>query len=191
MIRTIRAGVPILALAAALAGCSSSTIDIPQGAEVTLPPTATATPAATSMPDSAPVQSASSEPAATTDEVLDCATVLPIATISTAFALPAGFVTATEQTSGCAWSMAGNSSALTLWSATGAVAESFASQQSSGTAQPSTVGDQAFYRPGDSTIGPAATLVVLNGSRLMTLRSYVGDQAALESLAKDVITAIG
>ena len=40
-------------------------------------------------------------------------------------------------------------------------------------------------------VDPAATVVVLAGDRLLSLRSYVGGQAPLEELATEVLAALG
>ncbi|WKK72017.1 hypothetical protein Q0F99_02670 [Rathayibacter oskolensis] len=192
MIRILRTAVPIAVLAAALAGCSSSTIDIPEGAQVAPAPTAAPTETAAIEPTpEAPVEAAPVETTpATAGRVLDCAAVLPAETIESALSLPTGFVTVSEQSDGCAWAMAGNPSALTVQAVTGATEETLAQQEATGEAASSTLGDSAFYRAGDAAVDPAATLVVLVGDEMVTLRSYVGDQAALEELASDALTAL-
>ncbi|KQQ05206.1 MULTISPECIES: hypothetical protein [unclassified Rathayibacter] len=194
MIRILRTAVPIVVLAAALAGCSSSTIDIPEGAQVT--PAPVATPAVTAAVEPAPEATVPIETVpvettpATASRALECTAVLPVETIETALGLPAGFVTASEQTDGCAWAMAGNPSALTLQALTGATEDTVAQQEASGSAASSTLGDRAFYRGADAAADPAATLVVLVGDEMITVRSYVGDQASLEELASDALTAL-
>lgn len=189
MMRITRAAAPtaLLATVLALAGCSSSAIDVPEGAQVTIAPAVTPTEAPSeTAPEPAPVESA-----APVDDALDCATVLPVATIETVLELPTGFVTESDQGTGCAWAMAGNPAALVLLSATGATSDTFAAQQAQGVVEESELGDQAFYRPGDPAVDPAATLVVLLADRQVTVRSYVGDQESLEVLASDAMTALG
>ncbi|SMH31129.1 hypothetical protein SAMN06295885_0543 [Rathayibacter oskolensis] len=197
MIRSLRVATPVVAaLVLALAGCSSSTIDIPEGAVVSAAPTRV--PVESAPVESAPAQSTpeasatveTEEPAPVT-ETLDCATVLPVETIEAALELPAGFVTPSSTGAGCSWSMAGNTSALVLQTATGATSDSLAQQEAAGATEPSDLGDQAFFRAGDPAVDPAATLVVLAADRLLSLRSYVGDQEPLESLAADVFSALG
>lgn len=189
MTRITRAAAPtaLLATVLALAGCSSSAIDVPEGAQVTIAPAVTPTEAPSeAAPEPAPVESA-----APVDDALDCATVLPVATIETVLELPTGFVTESDQGAGCAWAMAGNPAALVLLSATGATTDTFAAQQAQGAVEESELGDQAFYRAGDPAVDPAATLVVLLADRQVTVRSYVGDQESLEVLASDAMTALG
>ena len=89
-------GAAVLALA--LAGCSGTTVDIPEQAQPTI---ATQTPAAGTTP-------ATTDPAAPaaptlTAETLDCALVLPVETIESVLDLPEGFATPSEQLGACAW----------------------------------------------------------------------------------------
>ncbi|NQX04401.1 hypothetical protein HQQ82_06260 [Rathayibacter sp. VKM Ac-2856] len=168
-----------------LAGCSSAALDVPDEA----PPVAT--PVETVAPSTDPTAGEGAPtPGAADVESLDCAAVLPITSIEAVLELPAGFVTTSEQGSGCAWAMAGNPAALVLQTATGDVAGAFEAQESVGSAVPSDLGDDAFFRAGDPAVDPAATLVVLAGDRLLSIRSAVGGQAALESLATEVLTAL-
>ncbi|KZX21021.1 hypothetical protein [Rathayibacter tanaceti] len=201
MIRIVRAGVGAAVLALVLTGCASGTIEVPPDAQVSIPTPSVgdrSTAGTTGDADATGTEPAPAEPPApagaattTTGATLDCASLLPLDTITSVLALPAGFATASEASDGCAWTIAGNTSALTVQSSTGGDATSFAALRDAGPAQPSEVGDNAFFRAGDPAVDPAATLVVLDGSRLVTLRSFVGDQPALESLATSVLSAIG
>ncbi|TCL84893.1 MULTISPECIES: hypothetical protein [unclassified Rathayibacter] len=170
-----------------LAGCSSSAIDVPDRA----PAAAVDSTAPTAVPTAVPTTPAAEPTAGATVEVLDCAAVLPVTAIEAALELPEGFVTASDQGSGCAWAMAGNPAALVLQTATGATTADVAAQQSEAPVEPSGLGDAAFFRAGDPAVDPAATVVVLAGDRLLSLRSYVGGQAPLEELATEVLAALG
>lgn len=192
MTRTIRAASAMLMAALALTGCSSSAIDVPEGAEVTIAPA----PSAETTPgdaEPAPAEAAPLEPMPTgpVQDALDCATVLPVETIESVLDLPAGFVASSEQEGGCAWTMAGNPQALSVESESGATADDLAALQSGGAEVAGDLGDQSFFRPADPAVDPAATVVVLEGERLLTVRSYVGDQESLETLADSVLTALG
>ena len=190
MIRRSRRAAPLAALvlpALVLAGCaSSSALDVPDEA----PSPVVQSTAAVDPPTAEAAPSAAAPTAGASTEVLDCPTVLPITTIEAVLELPEDFATASDQGSGCAWAMAGNPAALVLQSATGAASGDFAVQESAGPVEAIDLGDSAFYRPGDPAVDPAATVVVLTGDRLISLRSYVGGQAALEQLATDVLTAL-
>ncbi|QHF23524.1 hypothetical protein GTU73_05510 [Rathayibacter sp. VKM Ac-2804] len=175
----------VLPAALLLGGCSSSTIDVPDEA----PPTAVPSTAPSAGPTAEPTAPAPS--AAASVEELDCAAVLPVETIEAVLELPEGFVTSSDQGSGCTWAMAGNPAALVLQTATGAGTSAFAAQESAGPVEPSGLGDVAFFRAGDPAADPAAAVVVLMGDRLLSLRSYVGGQAALEELATDALTTLG
>ena len=178
------AGAAVLVLA--LAGCSGTTVDVPEGAQPTI---ATQTPAATAAP--ATTGTAPAAPTLTA-ETLDCAQVLPVETVESVLDLPEGFATPSEQLGACAWSMAGNPTALLLQSATGAtLAEATARQTSAVAAVGSDLGEAAFFQPGDPALDPSSTLTVLAGDRLVSLRSSVGGQDALEMLAEDVLAALG
>lgn len=178
----------VLPAALLLASCSSSsTIDVPDEA----PQAAVESAAPSTAPTAEPTATAPSPSAASSIEVLDCAAVLPVETIEAVLELPEGFVTPSEQGSGCTWAMAGNPAALVLQSATGAGTAEFTAQESAAPVQPSGLGDAAFFRAGDPAADPAATVVVLAGDRLLSLRSYVGAQGPLEELATDVLTALG
>lgn len=199
MTRTTRALRPIVVVAAAvvLAGCSSSTIDVPEGAQVTIAPAVTASAAPSDSGEApadsgeAPAEGIPEESAEPVEDELDCAALLPVETVEAGLELPAGFVTASDSGVGCAWSMAGNPSALTLQSVSGATAETFSAQQEQGVVESSELGDQAFFRAADPAFDPAASVVVLLADRLVTLRSYVGDREQLEALAVDALAALG
>lgn len=206
MTRTTRALRPIVVVAAAVvfAGCSSSTIDVPEGAQVTIAPAVTASAAPSDSGEAptdsgeapadsgeAPAEGIPEESAEPVEDELDCAALLPVETVEAGLELPAGFVTASDSGVGCAWSMAGNPSALTLQSVSGATAETFSAQQEQGVVESSELGDQAFFRAADPAFDPAASVVVLLADRLVTLRSYVGDREQLEALAVDALAALG
>ncbi|MBF4461626.1 MULTISPECIES: hypothetical protein [unclassified Rathayibacter] len=198
MIRTRAGGtLAILTIALALAGCSSSTIDIPAGAEPTMPAFDTPTGSASPSPTAAPGTTATVAPGAEATagapakEQLDCATLLSLPTLSSALDVPGDFISASEPGDGCAWSMAGNPAAVTVQSTTGASAQSLDALKASGSVTVTGLGEQAFYTAPDPTIDPAATLAILDGDRLVVLRSFVGGQAALETLATDVLRGLG
>lgn len=196
MIRPSRSAAPLaaLALAVVLAGCSSSTIDIPADAQVTPPPAVTATPDGAQPDPVDPLDDRPVDPieSAAVGEELDCATVLPVGTIETVLELPAGFVSAGETTDGvCVWAMAGNPSALSLSSATGVTVGDVTQQQQASASLPSDLGDAAFFLPADAEIDSAVSLLVLAGDRLLSVRSFVGDQEALETIASDALTVLG
>ncbi|WP_181026439.1 hypothetical protein [Rathayibacter tritici] len=179
----------VAAVVLLLAGCSSTTIDVPRDAQVDIPtPTAVEQ---TSTTDPAAEPAVTPTAPVLVDEALDCAAVLPLDTITAALELPPGFVTDSALTGSCAWTIAGNSTALTLSSSSGATAASLVEQEQAGATEPVDLGDQALYRAGDASTDPAATVVVLEGTRLVTLRSFVGDQASLVGLAESALAAIG
>jgi len=185
MTRSTRLPLSAVALVLALAGCSSATVDIPESARPTI---ATRAPsAATAAPEQPAVPAAPS----LVIETLECDTVLPVETIESVLELPSGFAVPGDQPVGCAWTMAGNPSALLLQTATGATAAEVSTRQAATAgALPSDVGEAAFFQPADAALDPASTLTVLSGVRLLSLRSSVGDQAALETLAEDVIASL-
>ncbi|PTL73066.1 hypothetical protein C1I63_09535 [Rathayibacter caricis DSM 15933] len=184
MIRSPRLALPAAALVLALAGCSGGAVDIPESSQPTI---ATQEPGASV----APQQTAEPVVPSPTIETLDCEAVLPVETIESVLELPSGFATPGEQPAGCAWTMAGNPSALLLQTATEAtLAEVSTRQAATPGALASDLGEAAFFRPADAALDPASTLTVLSGDRLLSLRSSVGDQAALETLAEDVIAAL-
>lgn len=187
MIRSPRLALPAAALVLALAGCSGGAVDIPESSQPTI---ATQEPGASVAPV-APQQTDEPVVPSPTIETLDCEAVLPVETIESVLELPSGFATPGEQPVGCAWTMAGNPSALLLQTATGAtLAEVSTRQAATPGALASDLGEAAFFRPADAALDPASTLTVLSGDRLLSLRSSVGDQAALETLAEDVIAAL-
>ncbi|MWV57350.1 hypothetical protein [Rathayibacter sp. VKM Ac-2754] len=190
MIRLLRTAVPIAVLAVALAACSSPAIDIPEGAQVTVAPATTAPAVETGAVEPTPEQAATT-PTAPPLQALDCAAILPVETIEEALGLPSGFVTASGETDGCSWAMAGNPSALALQAATGATEDTVDEQEATGATESSELGDRAFFRAGDPAGDAASTLVVLVGDQLVTVRSFVGDQEAIETLATDALGVLG
>lgn len=180
----VAAGAALLML---LAGCSASAVDVPEEAEVTIAPAPTAARSADAVAPGPPPAADQTVPVPTLDaDELDCAAVLPVETIEAVLEVPSGFITPVDA-AGCAWSMAGNPSAVAVQAASGAGREVFDSQRAAGATEESELGDEAFFRPGDASVGSAATLVVLAGDRLVSVSSFVGGREALETLADAVL----
>lgn len=179
----------VIAVVLLLAGCSSSTIDVPRDAQVDIPTPTAAEQTPTTDPAAEPVVTPTAP--VLVDETLDCAAILPLDTITAAFELPPDLVTESALDGTCAWTIAGNATALTLSSSSGATAASLVEQEQAGATEPVNLGDQALFRAGNPSADPAATVVVLQGTRLVTLRSFVGDQASLVGLMESALVTIG
>ncbi|QHC67494.1 hypothetical protein GSU68_13570 [Rathayibacter sp. VKM Ac-2759] len=164
-----------------LSGCASgAVIDVPDSAGSA----ATAVPTASAAPE---------PPAATSTAAaaLDCTTALPAGTVEDRLGLPRGTATPAVVDGDCAYSIAGNPSAVAVSLTPARLVDTFTGEGDSRGAASVPLGSAAYWVQGSAATSTPSELAVLAGGQELHIVSFVGDQGALLDWAVAVLGSVG